>query len=95
MNMSNECVDLSYLLEYTDGDEEAIDELIEIFQETVAESIEDFRKSIDPIDNDLWKAAAHKLKGTSGYVGAVKLRALCIEAEGISEPSSAIYQEFL
>ena len=87
-------IDLSYLQEYTDGDEEIIDELIEVFKETASEGIDDFRKGIEGEDLMPWKAAAHKLKGVSGYVGASQLRALCSQAEEMNAPTSGERSEF-
>ncbi|MGH1402851.1 MAG: Hpt domain-containing protein [Alphaproteobacteria bacterium] len=76
-------VDLSYLQEYTDGDEEVMNELIDVFQETALEGMDDFKKGIHEAEMTIWKAAAHKLKGAAGYVGAHHLKALCSKAEAM------------
>lgn len=96
MSENNELppIDLSYLQEYTDGDEEVMDELIEVFKETASEGIDDFRKGIEGDDLTPWKAAAHKLKGASGYVGASHLKALCVQAEEMNTPTSGERSEF-
>ena len=84
MNKSDDSqpVDLSYLQEYTDGDDDVMDELIEAFQETALEGLEELKKGVYETEMTVWNAAAHKLKGAAGYVGAAQLAALCVEAEG-------------
>lgn len=84
--MSNDAVspvDLSYLQEYTDGDEEMIEELIEVFYETVVEGLATLKDTIAEDPTDQWKAAAHKLKGAAGYVGAEQMKTLCAHAQNM------------
>ncbi len=85
-------VDLSCLNEYTDGDPEANAELVEAFYETADQSIKQLQSSIfeettETLGN--WSAAAHKLKGACGYLGAESLKALCDTAQQMqAAPSS-------
>ena len=76
MNKSDDSqpVDLSYLQEYTDGDDDVMDELIEAFQETALEGLEELKKGVYETEMTVWNAAAHKLKGAAGYVGPPNLR---------------------
>lgn len=81
MSDSDSPVDLTYLEEYTGGDPEAVQELLEIFHETMEEGLEELKNNITEGENKTWSEAAHKLKGASGYVGATNLRELCAKAQ--------------
>ena len=95
--MNTQALDLSYLHEYTDGDQEMINELIEVFYETADEALAELKDALDAGDRATWKASAHKLKGASGYVGAAALKNLCFQAEELSdnknEPLDGIFTE--
>lgn len=82
-------IDLSYLHEYTDGDQDMINVLIDAFFEAAEESLTAFRRGIEEEDMATWKGAAHKLKGAAGYVGADQLRELCLNAEHMDPVPSA------
>ena len=92
-------VDLSYLQEYTDGDTEMIASLLDVFRETVSESLEVLKSAIQDPSMASWKSAAHKLKGAAGYVGATHMKALCDTAqnmdEGTLEEKKARFNEIL
>jgi len=81
-------VDLSYLHDYTDGDPDAMNELLEIFHETFVEELRHLQESLAEGHNQAWTEYAHKLKGASGYVGAEKLRAFCSQAQNMLEASA-------
>lgn len=84
-NKNTAPVDLSYLAEYTNGDQDAIRELIEVFYETADEALGDLKSNITEGENAAWAAAGHKLKGAAGYVGAESLKDLCAQAQNMKE----------
>lgn len=90
-------VDLSYLHDYTDGDKDAINELLEIFHETFSEELENLHIEIVEGDSQSWCEIAHKLKGAAGYIGAEELRALCSQAQNMKtcskEERAEIYEK--
>lgn len=89
-------IDLSCLEEYTDGDPDAIRELVEVFHETASEALGLLEENICEGENTAWSDAAHKLKGASSYLGAEKLRSLCADAQemktGRLEERADLYQ---
>lgn len=76
-------VDLSCLEEYTDGDPESIQELLEAFYETANESLDGLSEHTVDGESDGWQQSAHKLKGAAGYVGAEVMRSLCATAQNM------------
>lgn len=95
-------VDLSRLKEFTEGDKETEQMVINLFLETAYEAFDRLKSSQlqnDPVE---WSKAAHSFKGASGNLGAMALHTLCAEAEYSSElPASekdlilgGLYQEF-
>ena len=82
-------VDLSCLEEYANGDSEAMDELIDVFYETVTESLQSLEDNIVDGESMPWSEAAHKLKGAAGFVGAENLRSLCAQAQNLKTGSKA------
>jgi len=82
--LDNSIVNLSCLEEYTNGDPEAIKELLEMFFETAEESLEKLESNIIDGKNDYWSSAGHKLKGAAAYVGADTLKSLCAQAQNMN-----------
>lgn len=75
-------IDLSHIRNFTDGDKDMERKIVEIFYETVDESLEVLRKNIQgKNENSDWKMAAHRMKGSMAQIGAVRLAAMCAEAE--------------
>lgn len=100
---SNEIVDLAHLELFTEGDLDEEKLLIGIFVPIGKESLKTMNEHInDDAEHGLWRSAAHKLKGSSGQIGANALSALCLKAEhgyGLPEADKknllvAIEQEF-
>lgn len=77
--------DLSYLKQYTEGDMDELEALLEIFYESSQEGLDALRKSLKDGNLKEWRSAAHKLKGVASYVGAETLRALCEASELIED----------
>lgn len=82
-------VDLSYLLEYTDGEPEAMNELMAMFYETAEGVLIDLKDNMTEGENKQWSEAAHKLKGAAGFVGADELKTLCAEAQAMMTATQA------
>lgn len=80
-------VDLSCLQEYTDGDPEAMQELIEAFYETAEDGLTALEENVVDGQSEAWSSAGHKLKGAAGYVGAAKLKSLCARAQDMKTAS--------
>jgi len=80
---NNALVDLSLLHEYTDGEQEAIQEFIDVFNELALESLEALEGHIAEGECIAWASAAHKLKGAAGYIGSAALSALCSRAQAM------------
>ena len=99
VSMSDEnisIVNLSYLEEYTDNDPESLAELIGVFYETFSGDLDMLEKNITDGENKEWSQIAHKLKGSSGFIGAEKLKILCASAQNMQTASlderRSIYQ---
>jgi PAS domain S-box-containing protein len=74
-------VDLEQLRMFTDGDPEEERALFELFLEQAHEMIILLEQSKQTGDNERWKSAAHRFKGSSGNLGANRLHHACREAE--------------
>lgn len=94
MQKDDPIVDLHYLKKYTNGDKDLLQELIDAFKETAEEGLQDLKNSVDTDDPAMWKNAAHKLKGSAGYVGAEVLKALCSQAQNMEHITHAQRKEF-
>ncbi len=83
-------VDLEQLRVFTNGDLEEEKALGELFLEQAGEIITALKDSISAGKNDAWKSAAHRFKGSSGNLGAMKLHHLCKRAElQFSDPETS------
>ena len=74
-------VDLEQLRLFTDGDVEEEKALTELFIDQAREMITIMENSTAADKMDVWKSAAHRFKGSSGNLGAMKLHHLCKRAE--------------
>ncbi|MGH1457103.1 MAG: Hpt domain-containing protein [Alphaproteobacteria bacterium] len=80
-NNNEKLLDLSTLMEYADGDEDVLNELIQVFYEETTSALNALKNGINDEDTEPWRMAAHRIKGSAGYVGADNLRQLCTEAQ--------------
>ncbi len=78
---SNHPVNLRRLREVTMGDEEFMVELIDIFLDDSPAQIRVLRDAIEGREGEAAASAAHRLKGSSGNLGADSLAALCQRVE--------------
>ena len=85
--MSEPVINLDILNEYTDGDPEAVQEIVEIFYDTFESGLSELEKDLSHEKLEHWVAVSHKLKGAAGYVGAEKLRTLCAESQDLQDGS--------
>ncbi len=75
---------------FTDGDPDEERALIEMFTTYAEESLEILQAECDSGDNEIWKKAAHKLKGSAANLGAELLSDICYTAEKSFEENSEI-----
>ena len=78
---SNQPVNLQRIREATMGDEEFMVELIDIYLDDSPAQIRALRDAIDSRQGEVAASAAHRLKGSSGNLGADSLAALCRRVE--------------
>ncbi len=95
-------VDLSRLNEFTEGDKDTENMVINLFLETAYESFDRLKCAQLSEESEEWSKAAHSFKGASGNLGAVTLHAICSDAEHKGEVSreekdmilNSLYAEF-
>ena len=78
---SNHPVNVQRIREATMGDEEFMAELIDIFLDDSPTQIRALRDAIESREGEAAASTAHRLKGSSGNLGADYLAALCRRVE--------------
>ena len=68
-------------LDRFDGEEQLLEEVIELFVSDVPNRMADIRISLELGDPKRLQSAAHSLKGAAGYVGAERVAALALKLE--------------
>ena len=81
-------VDWQIARSLTGGDEDLLDELIELFPVESSKHLDNVRAGIDTGDVDLLTRGAHSLKSAAGFFGAVTLIACALEVEDLGRASS-------
>jgi HPt (histidine-containing phosphotransfer) domain-containing protein len=76
-----ETVNVVHIKETTLGDDEFLAELIDIYLDDVPPQLELLRAAVARADAAAASSVAHRLKGSSGNVGAESLSALCNQIE--------------
>ncbi len=76
-----ESVNVEHIREATMGDDEFLAELIDLFLDDTPGQLEALRKAVRAGDAESAASAAHRLKGSSGNLGAESLSALCLHVE--------------
>ena len=76
-----ESVNLEHIREVTMGDDEFLAELIDLFLNDTPTQLQALRNAVGTGDAEGVAAAAHRLKGSSGNMGAESLSALCLHVE--------------
>lgn len=88
-------VDMEQLRMFTDGDPAEEKALTTLFLDQAQEMIDILQQSTGADKRDIWKSTAHRFKGSSGNLGAMKLHHLCKRAEAHFEDSNAKKLEML
>lgn len=88
-------IDMEQLRIFTDGDPEEEKALFKLFLEQALAMIGVLQQSTSQDKYDAWKSAAHRFKGSSGNLGAIKLHHLCKRAEVHFEDNEAKKLEML
>ncbi len=73
--------DRAFALEQTAGDEELLDELMELFIDSSFDNLLSLKEAIKSTDAQAVIAAAHSLKGSSASLGIESVRKLVLEIE--------------
>jgi signal transduction histidine kinase/CheY-like chemotaxis protein/HPt (histidine-containing phosphotransfer) domain-containing protein len=74
-------VDMEQLRMFTDGDPAEEIALADLFLEQAQEMIGILQHATGEDDHEAWKSAAHRFKGSSGNLGAIRLHHVCKRAE--------------
>ena len=74
-------VDLPALRDLFGNDPEDEKMLFDLFFTTSNEALENLKQAIDNDDNEQWRKAAHKIKGSAANMRAENLASICAEAE--------------
>jgi PAS domain S-box-containing protein len=89
-------VDLEHLNFMFEGsDEEEVRELLDLFDEQTKISLSVLKKYCLDGEQEEWKKAAHKLKGSAANLGAVNLSAICAVAEKSMGETQEKKQDYL
>ena len=76
-------VSFAHLDQFLEGDREQEKMLVEVFGRAGRQSMAEMRSHLSGgAAADVWRIAAHRLKGSAGQMGANKLAAICRQAEG-------------
>jgi len=81
-------INLERIREATMGDEEFMAELIEVFLDDSPGQLDLLRRAVAERDAAAAASSAHRLKGSSGQVGAESLSELCKKLEQESRASN-------
>lgn len=85
MSPQIQLLDREAALERLDGDEELLQEIIDIFLEDAPRLFLALKQARLDQDHKTTERQAHSLKGASANVGAIHLQAICFKAEASSK----------
>ncbi|MDE1151613.1 MAG: ATP-binding protein [Micavibrio sp.] len=88
-------IDLQHLELFTDGDLELERMLADAFISAGIDTIVTLKASADAVDNEKWRKAAHKLKGSAAQIGARRLAEICLTAELAASPQPQEREAFI
>ena len=74
-------IDLTNLRLILGDDKETEKEIFQVFIRDGETSMQDLSEHINDEESDVWKKAAHKLKGSAANLGAEKLASICKDGE--------------
>jgi CheY-like chemotaxis protein/HPt (histidine-containing phosphotransfer) domain-containing protein len=88
-------VDMERLNLFTDGDPQEEKELLDLFFQQAELSVAELEINCDEENNENWKHAAHRIKGSSANLGATILAKVCEKAEKNYNAETASKQAML
>lgn len=94
-----EILDLRRLDDFTDGDKQAEEKIVEMFIRNIKSDVAELHKSLQAKDYEEWNGWAHKLYGACSHLGAERLSFICNEGQSIGlsevEKIHEIHKEIL
>ncbi|MGZ5281317.1 MAG: Hpt domain-containing protein [Bacteroidia bacterium] len=96
-NSQSNAIDLNYLYDLADGSFDFVEEMIQLFLNSVPQSVEDLQTAIN---NEEWqkvKTIAHRIKPSFGFIGAknVQDRLSLMERNAIEAPDVVLQKNLL
>lgn len=67
-------IDLQYLYDLADGSFDFVEEMIQLFLNSVPQSVEELKQAINNGEWQKVKAVAHRIKPSFGFIGAKKVQ---------------------
>jgi len=92
---ANDQIDLNHLELFTDGDLELERMLADAFISAGVDTIGHLKAAAGAVDDEIWRKAAHKLKGSAAQIGARKLAEICLTAELLKSPQPQEKEMFI
>jgi PAS domain S-box-containing protein len=77
----NDAIDTSLVMQYVGGDSDKFCRILSRFSSSANDTVQQIVSAGEKQDKETVKLAAHKLKGSSRYVGAHELANVCMEIE--------------
>ncbi|MEL7372447.1 MAG: Hpt domain-containing protein [Myxococcota bacterium] len=81
-------IDYERIEDATGGDREFLEELVDIFLTDAAERIIELREALASGEAESFSRTAHKLKGSSANMGAVRLTDIARDMENLGKSAS-------
>ncbi len=81
-------IDYERIEDATGGDREFLEELVEIFLTDASERVEELKDALSRGEAETFSRTAHKLKGSSANMGAVRLTDIARDMENLGKTSS-------
>ena len=81
-------IDYERIEDATGGDREFLEELVDIFLADAAQRIEELKDALQKGEAENFSRTAHKLKGSSANMGAVRLTDIASNMEGLGKSSA-------
>ena len=81
-------IDYERIEDATGGDREFLEELVDIFLTDADERVEELKDALSKGEADTFSRTAHKLKGSSANMGAVRLTDIAKDMEQLGKTAS-------
>ena len=81
-------IDYERIEDATGGDREFLEELVDIFLTDAEERVEELKEALSRGEADAFSRTAHKLKGSSANMGAVRLTDIARDMESMGRSAS-------